>query len=144
MEPDHVHMTYIRCTRDALWDALTRAGAVASHHFAGIAARGDLTATGDVQTHHVGDATVLTQKVVEALPKSRLAVDFTPGWADPPTTSRVVFRLQAVGAAQRLTIEHYGDAAQDRAEDGWARFASNLKSWLETGETVIGRMDGVA
>ena len=140
--PDFVLSTYIRCTRDALWDALTRADAVERHHFAGVAVRGDKAAPGDAQVMTRPDGTpMLTETVTEIDPKSRIAFDFAPAWSDAPTTSRVVMTLQDAGAAQRLTVEHYGlGPGDDGVADGWARFASNVKSWIETGETTIGSM----
>ena len=139
--PDFVLRTYIRCTRDALWEALTAADAVTRHHFAGIVATGDKAAVGDAQVMRQGDMVLLTETVTEIHPKSRIAFDFTPGWYDPPVTSRAVFLLADAGEAQRLTIEHYGFGPQDGdVEDGWTRFASNVKSWLETGGVAVGSM----
>ena len=144
MKPDFVLSIYIRCTRDALWDALVEADAVTRYHFAGIAAWGGKTAPGDAQVMRAPDGTlVLTETVTEIDPKDRIAFDFTPAWYEEPVTSRAVFQLADAGDAQRLTIEHYGFVPQDGdVADGWARFASNLKSWLETGETAVGSMAG--
>ena len=140
--PDFVMSTYIRCTRDALWDALTRADAVSAYHFAGVAARGDKTAPGDAQVMEARGARMLTETVTAIEPKSYVAFDFTPGWYDPPVTSRAAFRLADAGDAQRLTIEHWDMVPQDGdVADGWTRFASNLKSWLETGDgATVGPM----
>ncbi|MGR3542540.1 MAG: ArsR/SmtB family transcription factor [Hasllibacter sp.] len=141
-KPDFVLSTYVRCTRDALWDALTKADTVTRYHFAGITAEGDKTAPGAAQVMRGPDGSVmLTETVTDIAPKDRIAFDFTPGWYEDPVTSRAVFHLSGAGEAQRLTIEHYGSVPRDGdVADGWARFASNLKSWLETGETVVGSM----
>ena len=49
-------------------------------------------------------------------------------------TQAKVYRIEAEGDHCRLTIEHYGlSEGAEGVGDGWARWSSGLKTWLETG-----------
>ena len=138
-KPDFVHQTFIRTTQDALWDALTRADHMAQYHFASASAEGDVTADGDAMTIKRQDgSTMLVQRALSLTPKSRLEMTFEPNWGDGDrTASRIVFLIEAEGAQCKLTCEHYElPAGQEGVREGWARWASSLKSWLETGRPI--------
>lgn len=134
-KPDFVLETYIRCTQDALWAALTDPGEVAHYHFASSGARGRLDAPGDGMDFLTPDGgTMLATRVTAIEPKSRLDVTFEPRWGEDRTPSRVAYRVAALGDACKLTVEHYGiTAGQGGVRDGWARLVSGLKTHLETG-----------
>ncbi|CUH81193.1 Transcriptional repressor SdpR [Tritonibacter multivorans] len=137
--PDFVHQTMIRCTQDALWDALTRADQVALHHFACSKASGDATATGDRMDMIRQDGSVmLSQKVTKIEPKSRLEMTFEPNFGDGvKTISHMAFVIEVEGPHCKLTCEHYEiPEAHAGVRDGWARYIASMKSWIETGTPI--------
>jgi len=134
--PDFVHQTFIRCTRDALWTALTEADEIAKYHFAFNAAKRD----GDAIQHLREDGTTgLTQRILKLDPKSRVEMSFEPGWDDTTTPSTIVFSITEEGEKCMLTCEHFNlQPGQEGVRVGWARYTASLKSYLETGEPLKG------
>lgn len=133
-KPDFVMSTFIRCSQDALWDALQDPDAVAHFHFMASHA----TKQGETITSFTPDGNaMLEETIVEADPKTRIATTFQPKWAEMPA-SKVVYLIAAEGATCRLTIEHYNlnypVVAGEGIADGWERWAAGLKTWLETGQ----------
>ena len=137
-KPDFVHQTIIRTSQDALWDALTKADQMAQYHFACSAAEGDIASKGDAMRMIRKDgSTMLTQTALELTPKSRIEMTFAPNWGENTATSRIVFLIDAEGAACKLTCEHYEiPEGHEGVREGWARFVASLKSWLETGDAI--------
>ncbi len=137
-KPDFVHQTMIRCTQDALWDALTRADQIAQYHFAVNVARGDAALGQPTDTFRDDGTLMLRQVTTELVPKTRIAQTFEPEWFDGDRrASRVVFRIAVEGAHCLLTCEHYDlPPGQDGVTEGWARHVASLKSWLETGQAI--------
>jgi len=131
VKPDYVMTTFIRCSRDALWDALRSAEAVPHYHF--VAARSE--ADGDTLRHYFADGRpMLISTLIEAEPKSRMVTTFEPKWDPAATPSRVVYLIAEEGGHCKLTIEHYDlRHGAEGVADGWARWSSGLKTWLETG-----------
>lgn len=136
-KPDFVMETYIRCSQDALWSALTDPGEVAHYHFASAGARGRLAAPGDTMEFLAPDGgTMLATRVTAIDPPRRIDVTFEPGWGEDRTPSRVSYLIAPVGDACKLMVEHYGiPPGQQGVRDGWARLVSGLKSHLETGRS---------
>ena len=131
-KPDFVLSTYIRCTQDALWDALTDADAVPNYDFLGQTAE----RRGDALVYHAPDGSeTLVCTEIEATPKSRLVTTFEPRWEDA-APSRVIYLIEVEGDYCRLTVEHHGltHPAEGGTADGWARTLAGLKTWLETGQ----------
>ena len=137
-KPDFVHQTLIRCSQDALWDALTRADQVAQYHFMCSAADGDMIAPGDAQRMIRADgSTMLVQRATTLTPKTRIELTFEPNWEGGAEASRVVFLIDPEGPHCKLTVEHYDiPEGQDGVREGWARQIASLKSWLETGTPI--------
>lgn len=138
-KPDFIHQTMIRCTQDALWDALTRADQVALHHFACDRAEGDATAPDAAMTMIRKDGTtMLTQRVISLTPKSRIDMTFEPNSCNGDNSaSHMAFLIEVEGNICKLTCEHYAvPPAHQAIRDGWMRFAASLKSWLETGTPI--------
>ncbi len=136
-KPDFVMSTMIACSHDALWDALTRGELIAQYHFASEAVHGDYAAAGDEVIYDFPDAArMLTNRVIAIEPKTRIEMDFHPGWGEDRTASRCVYLVEPMASGMKLTVEHYGlTEAQGGIRDGWLRFLSGLKTWLETGKT---------
>lgn len=135
--PDFVLQTFIRCTQDALWDALTHADQMAAWHF--LASRVDRD--GDTFDYRFPDGTLmLRSRAIEITPKTRIVATFEPQWEGGGTPSRTVFLIAVEGAHCSLTVEHYDltfpVVPGEGVSDGWARWAAGLKTWLETGDAM--------
>lgn len=138
MKPDLVLSTYIDCTQDALWDALTQGDLIAQHHFICDTVTGGFSAPGDeIRLIMPGsDSVMITMTLVEIVPKSQIALTFTTHWGPAPITSRCLYVLEPQPTGMKLTVEHHGVGAGEGGEaDGWTRFMASLKTWLETGRT---------
>lgn len=135
--PDFVMATFIDCSHDALWQALTRGEMISRHHFASSDVRGDLDAVGDTLDHRsdAGDP-MLTNRVIAIEPKSRIEMSFEPHWGEDTTASRCVYLLEPQTTGMKLTVEHYAlPEAQAGVHEGWARFLAGLKTYMETGRS---------
>ena len=140
-KPDYVLNTYIRCTQDALWHALTDADAQGSFHFASPRAVRD----GDALVYKTpGDDDMLVCRETSLDPKTRIEATFEPKWAPGIPVSRFVWIIDPQGAFCRLTLEHYDiPPGGEGYADGWERLVAGLKTWLETGEAAnVGGMGG--
>ena len=132
--PDYVLRTYIRCTQDALWDALTEPGAAARYHpYTPHAAR-----EGDALVYRLPDGSdMLVCRETSLTPKTRIESTFEPRWAPGVPVSRFVWTIAPEGAQCRLTLEHYDiPAGGEGYVEGWERLVAGLKTFLETGETA--------
>ncbi|NSX55106.1 ArsR/SmtB family transcription factor [Parasulfitobacter algicola] len=132
-KPDFMMQTYIRCTQDALWHALSDADAATHYHF--VANR--VEENGDEITYYAPDGTVmLICNTIKTTPKTRLEVSFEPKWSGPDMpASRAVYLIEPEGPICKLTLEHYDiPAGQEGVADGWQRMLAGLKTWLETGQ----------
>lgn len=135
-KPAFVMETYIRCSQDALWAALTSPDEVPHYHFMASAARGTLGAPGDAMEFLLADGSaLLTTRATAIDPRSRIEVTFEPHWGDDRRPTRVAYRIEPRGRACKLTVEHYGLTPEAMGiRDGWARLVSGLKSRLESGQ----------
>lgn len=137
-KPDFMLQTFINCTQDALWDALTTADAHANFVFVSDDCRRD----GNAIVYYGADgAQQLICTETKLTPKTRIDSTFEPRWAGPDvpleqSTFAYIIDPQGPNACM-LTLEHYNiPAGQEGVADGWARTISSLKTWLETGERV--------
>jgi DNA-binding transcriptional ArsR family regulator len=138
-KPDFMMQTFIRCTQDALWDALTDPNEIRAHHHM----------CNDVRLHDStlsflnpnGD-TIMKQEITKSDPKSRIELTFVPLFMGPDApASHVVYLIEAQGDQCKLTIEHFDMApGQQGFAEGWAKVATSLKSYLETGEPLKAAM----
>ena len=135
--PGYVLSTYIRCTQDALWEALTDPVQMAAYHF--LADR--VERTGERTVYHLpGGDEMLVCETLEAEPKSRLVASFEPRWEGGGAPSRTVFLIAPEGDHYHLTVEHHDltfpVVEGEGVADGWTRWAAGIKTYLETGESV--------
>ncbi|MEM0937367.1 MAG: metalloregulator ArsR/SmtB family transcription factor [Pseudomonadota bacterium] len=136
-KPDFVHQTFIRCSQDALWDALMDPEKIAATHFMA----GKVVRKGDTATYYNPDGSeMLVCRDLQIDPKTRIELTFEPKWEGGGAPSRTVYRIAVEGAQCALTVEHYDLTFPvvhgEGVADGWARWAASLKSWLETGEAL--------
>ncbi|SFI26303.1 ArsR/SmtB family transcription factor [Jannaschia pohangensis] len=130
-KPDYVLRTFIRCTQDALWDALTQADAAANYHpFTPEAVR-----DGDALVYKLPDGSnMLICRETSKTPKTRIEAEFAPQWAPGIPVSRFVWMIAPQSDFCELTLEHYDiPEGGEGYADGWERLVSGLKTWLETG-----------
>ncbi|MBF9051307.1 hypothetical protein GTA62_08245 [Roseobacter sp. HKCCD9010] len=131
-KPDFMMQTYIRCSQDALWDALTNADAVQHYDFLEQTAE----RRGDTLVYRTPDGTeTLHTKEMVVEPKTRLVTSFEPKWEPDAKTSEVTYLIEPQGDYCCLTVEHRGLAHDPSGgtADGWVRSLAGLKTWLETG-----------
>ncbi len=145
-KPDFVMSTFINCTHDALWDALTRGDLIAQYHFASHQVTGTHEAVGSEIVMFTPDGhPMLKNRVITIDPKTRIEMDFEPHWSEDKTVSRCIYLVEPGASGMKLTIEHYNIPPEHQGvAEGWARFASGLKTWLETGVTHRFAMEGMA
>ncbi|MBV6656339.1 MAG: helix-turn-helix domain-containing protein [Devosiaceae bacterium] len=137
-KPDFLMSTFINCSQDALWDALTDAQANADWSYMPCSC----TREGDALIYHFADGSpMLTNRETHLEPKTRIESTFEPQWAGPDVpleASRFVFLIAHEGSGCKLTLEHYALPSEQRDDvsDGWARSLAGLKTLLETGKVV--------
>ena len=108
-KPDFVMSTFIRCSQDALWDALTDAETASAYHFA---CRQTWTRDGN-------QADLITRRMAArcwcapkpgSTPRHALSRPLNPSWAGPDVPlerSRFVYLIEPQAAFCKLTVEHY-------------------------------------
>ncbi len=152
---EFVYITYIRTTPQRLWQALTDPAFTLRYWGAALESDWQI---GSPIVWRQGEVTVTDpdQVVLEADPPRRLSYTwhtFTAefaaafGFADEflatvraERRSRVVFNLEPVGGTVKLTVVHTdfdpGSTVLASISGGWPAILSNLKTLLETGQTL--------
>jgi DNA-binding transcriptional ArsR family regulator/uncharacterized protein YndB with AHSA1/START domain len=146
-KPDFMMQTFIRCSQDALWDALTQAEDMARYHFACNVVQGN-AAVGQATDFIKPDGDAMLRQVTTALdPKTKIAMTFEPLFMGPDAPpSHMTYDIEPGqdndgGDICKLTIEHFDIApGQDGFGEGWARLIASLKSFLETGNPLKAAM----
>ena len=141
-KPDFMMQTFIRCSQDALWAALTEADQMAAYHFACNVVEGNAKVDETTAFIRPDGSSMLNQTTTALDPKSRIAMTFEPLFMGPDApASHMVYLIEEQGDQCKLTIEHYDMApGQEGFAEGWARLASSLKSYLETGSALKAAM----
>jgi DNA-binding transcriptional ArsR family regulator/uncharacterized protein YndB with AHSA1/START domain len=154
-KPSFVYTTYIQTTPERLWQALTEP-AFTERYWA-ITFNSDWK-TGSAMTWHTRGLTIgdPEQVVVESEPYRRLSYawhTFTPEWAESldltddarerlaaEPRSKVTFEIEPLGEQVKLTVIHDdllpGGMTGSLISQGWPRVLANLKTLLETGDTL--------
>jgi DNA-binding transcriptional ArsR family regulator/uncharacterized protein YndB with AHSA1/START domain len=153
--PSFVYTSYIRTTPERLWAALT--DPAFTQRYWGTRLESDWSVGSPVTWHDHG-VTIAdpAQVVLESEPYRRLSYTwhtFTPAWAAAHgfgdellarlaggRRSKVTFDLEPLGPVVKLTVVHDdldpGSPLLELISEGWPRLVSDLKSLLETGETL--------
>src|SRR4051794_18455732 len=155
--PTFVYTTYIRTTPERLWQALT--DPAFTRRYWGATFQTDWAPSSTMRWDQRGVTTADPEQVViEAEPPRRLSYTwhtFSPELADAldlteearerltaEPRSKVTFELEPLGELVKLTVLHDGFApgslVAPMVSQGWPRVLSNLKTLLETGETLPG------
>jgi DNA-binding transcriptional ArsR family regulator/uncharacterized protein YndB with AHSA1/START domain len=161
-KPSFVYTTYIHSTPERVWLALTEPSF--TERYWGVAFETDWKA-GSPMTLRQWGLTIAhpDQVVLESDPHSRLSYTwhtFTPEWREiarerigfseefldriaAERRSKATFEIEDLGGLVKLTVIHDGfDAASEvltTISQGWPHVISNLKTLLETGETLPDR-----
>jgi uncharacterized protein YndB with AHSA1/START domain/DNA-binding transcriptional ArsR family regulator len=150
-----VYTTYINTTPERLWQALT--DPAFTRRYWGVTFTSDWKA-GSTMTWEQDGVTIAdpAQVVLESQPCRRLAYSwhtFTPEFAKSvglsdevfakmtsEPRSKVTFEIEPLGQLVKLTVVHDGfdpgSTVVEMVSEGWPRLLSDLKTLLETGETL--------
>ncbi|MGH8791078.1 MAG: ArsR/SmtB family transcription factor, partial [Stackebrandtia sp.] len=154
-DTEFVYTTYIDTTPERLWQALTDP-AFTSRYW-GVSFETDWK-PGSTMTWKEAGATIAdpAQVVLEAEPGRRLSYlwhTYTPEWAQAhdiddevfgklaeERRSKVTFEIEPAGQLVKLTVIHDdfdpGSTGLASVSSGWPHLLSNLKTLLETGDTL--------
>ena len=156
-KPEFVYTTYINTTPERLWQGLT--DPAFTKRYWGIAWESDWR-PGSAVALEIQDGAVKiadpAQVVLESEPYRRLSYTwhtFTPEWAAAygvsdedlaklagERRSKVTFDIEPAGEMVKLTVIHdgfdAGSAVLPGISAGWPRILSDLKTLLETGDTL--------
>jgi DNA-binding transcriptional ArsR family regulator/uncharacterized protein YndB with AHSA1/START domain len=153
--PSFVYTTYIRTTPELLWQALTEPAF--TRRYWGATFQTDWKEGSTMRWEQFGVTIADPEQVVlESDPYRRLAYTwhaFTPELAETlelttearerigaEPRSKVTFELEPLGELVKLTVVHDGFEAgsivASLVSQGWPRVLSDLKTLLETGETL--------
>lgn len=141
--PEYTHVTFIKTTPEALWQALTDGAVTRRYYFEGTV-KSDWKAGSRYQFTGPKGELQIEGEVVEADPPRKLVTTFNAVWdegAYQDKASRATLEIEPMGDVCRLAITHdgfEGETATYRSVSGggWAMIASSLKSLLETGEAL--------
>ena len=162
-EPEFVYRTYVRTTPQRLWQALTEP--LFTERYWGTTLESDWNVGSTITWHHHGVVIAdPAQVVLESDPYHRLSYTwhtFTPEWAEAhgfdddlraelaaERRSTVTFDIEDLGEMVKLTVVHGdfdpGSVVVEMVSLGWPRLLSDLKTLLETGETLPPETDRAA
>ncbi|MFE0351444.1 ArsR/SmtB family transcription factor [Streptomyces griseoluteus] len=140
-KPQFVYTTYIAATPERVWEALTDPEMSAAYW--GHSNVSDWQ-PGSAWEHRRVDGSGIADVVgtiVEAKAPQRLVITWAgPGDERPQGPSKVTFELKSLGGTVQLTVTHENlrdDAEMREVAGGWSTVLSNLKTYLETGKTLL-------
>ena len=139
-KPTYVYVTYIQCTPQQAWHALTDADLTAAYWgHSNVSDWQPGSRWEHLRTDNSGIADV-AGTVVETQPPTRLVLTFgAPEGEATGEPSVVTFDITPHHDIVRLTVTHEKLASQsdyDAVSAGWPAVLANLKSLLETGHTL--------
>jgi uncharacterized protein YndB with AHSA1/START domain/DNA-binding transcriptional ArsR family regulator len=137
--PSYVYVTYIRASPAQVWHALTDADLTARYW--GHSNVSDWQPGSTWEHRSTSGAVDVTGRVLQADPPTRLVITFedSPDEAGRRDASIVTFLVERHHDIVRLTVTHHNlpnVQMLDGISRGWPAVLANLKSLLETGETL--------
>jgi len=139
--PKFVYVTYIRSTREKVFQALTDGDATRAYWF-GYRIESDWKVGGPLRFYNPDGQLVHDDTVLACDPPSTLSYGWKPlqkGF-EGETESRVTFTLEQTGDQVKLTMVHDemmpGGKMLDAVSGGWPAVIASLKSLLETGTAL--------
>jgi len=144
-EPRFVYVTYIRTTREQLWEALT-APEFSRQYWWGREVQSDFAEGSPIRyTYDDGAELDIEGTVLAADPPERLSYTFAdPGYRErDERPSRVTFLIEEAkdfDGVVKLTVTHDdfapGSPSPEGVSDGWPDILASLKTLLETGRPL--------
>lgn len=155
-KPEFVYVTYIETTPERLWQALTDPVFTSRYWGGGPSSDWHVGSPIRWQVRPGGEFEDLGQIVLESEPYRRLSYTWHNyqwvwsdmfGWTEEVFSellkekiSKVTFEFEALGPVVKLTVIHDGFEAETEmlkgVRQGWPQILSNLKTLLETEETL--------
>ena len=140
-KPSIVYVTYIRSTREKVFQALTDGDATRAYWF-GYRIESDWKVGGPLRFYNPDGELVHDDKVLTYDPPSTLSYGWKPLMKrfEGETESRVTFTLEQAGDQVKLTMMHDqmmpGGKMLNAVSAGWPAVIASLKSLLETGTAL--------
>lgn len=141
-ELKHVFVTYIRTSRQRLWEALTSPEMTSQYYFDS-ALRSDLRPGSPIdfvmQDQEGQERVPVRGTVSEMIPRQRLVYTFQfTDRSDPP--SRVAYDIEEERGLLKLTVTHdqfeQQNSTYQEVSSGWPYILSGLKTLVETGSPL--------
>ena len=141
---EFVYVTYIKTTPDTLWHALTDPEVMKQWRF-GSHAESDWRAGSSWKMVTEAGQIIDSGEIAESTPPTRLVIKWRSEWKPELKAegySHCTFDIEPEGrSATKLTVTHaidkYPSQLIEGAAIGWPMTLSNLKTFLETGQTVL-------
>jgi len=140
-ELKHIFVTYIKTTKEKLWEALTKSEFTQKYYY-GAEIHSDLKVGSEIyytRKNEKGETYVPVKgKILEIIPMKKLVHTFQMLNNDKP--SQVTFEIEDAEDSVKLTLTH--DNFEGKTEtynsvvEGWPLIFSALKTLLETGNTL--------
>ena len=138
-----VYVTFIRATPERLWSVLTEADFMKQYWF-GMHIEADWKAGTAWRLVFTDGRTADAGEIVEIDPPKRLVLKWRNEWKPEMKAegfSRCAIDLEPMDDVVKLTINHSIDHKDSTfigaVSGGWPRILANLKSLLETGESIM-------
>jgi uncharacterized protein YndB with AHSA1/START domain len=141
---EFIYVTYIKTTADKLWNALTDPEVMKQWRF-GTHAESDWGVGSSWKMMTEAGQILDTGEIAESSPPTRLIIKWRNEWKPELKAegySHCTFDIEPVsGNAPKLIVTHAIDKNPspfiEAVSIGWPKTLSNLKTFLETGETVL-------
>jgi uncharacterized protein YndB with AHSA1/START domain len=136
-----VYVTYIRAPRERVWDALMKPE-FTTRYFFGVTMDTDWKPVSAWSMVHADGKVTDAGEVLEATPPARLVLKWRNESPELKAEgyTQCTFELSQQGELTRLEVVHEAGMDNSRTiaaiSGGWPRILSNLKTYLETGDTL--------
>jgi uncharacterized protein YndB with AHSA1/START domain len=147
-KPTLVYTIYIASTPERVWQALT-SEKFSRKYFFGNAVEVDLRVGGAFVVRTPDGSPHISGEVIECEPARKLTVTFNVNWPaliEKLGPTLVTYEIEPAGEAVRLTLTEahdrpIGEDILSGGRQGWPAILSGLKSVLETGNSLVIKMD---
>jgi DNA-binding transcriptional ArsR family regulator/uncharacterized protein YndB with AHSA1/START domain len=138
-KPSHIYQTYIRCTPEAAWNAITD-GDVTVRYFYGTRVESTWEVGSPIRYLAADGSVVASGEILGFDPPTRLELTFLPHW-DPDLAeegaSHQGWIVEEVDGLTRVTVEYYGLTGDSKSAidfmEGIPLIVAGMKTLLETG-----------